>query len=266
MLDEESVLDVCVNPDGSLWVNRLGKGFLRLGEFSAADSALLLSGIATVRDLELNERSPILETVFPLTGNRIEGLVPPIVSAPAFAIRTRQKLEDMAAAEIITDKQDVRNTKRHPRRLHRARARLVSFGNPATGDEIPPECSTCRTTGSGKTTFANSLIHDWHVQTPGDRAVVIEDTPELQCSLENHVYLLATRKISQGELLVAALRLIPKRLVVGEVRESEPARVLLSAWNTGHLGGLATIHADDGLAGCASSKASSATTAVRESA
>jgi type IV secretion system protein TrbB len=104
-------------------------------------------------------------------------------------------------------------------------------------------------TGSGKTTFGNSLIADWLEQTPGDRAVIIEDTPELQCSLPNHVQLLATAKITQGDLLIAALRLIPKRLVVGEVRDTEPARVLLSAWNTGHSGGIATIHADDALAG-----------------
>jgi type IV secretion system protein VirB11 len=97
--------------------------------------------------------------------------------------------------------------------------------------------------------MANSLIHDWAKQTPGDRVVMIEDTPELQCTLPNHIQLLATRSITQADLLVAALRLIPKRLVVGEVRESEPAKVLLSAWNTGHSGGLATIHADDGVAG-----------------
>ena len=104
-------------------------------------------------------------------------------------------------------------------------------------------------TGSGKTSFGNALIADWLEQTPGDRAVIIEDTPELQCSLPNHVQLLATAQITQGHLLTAALRLIPKRLVVGEVRDTEPARVLLSAWNTGHSGGIATIHADNGLAG-----------------
>jgi type IV secretion system protein VirB11 len=85
--------------------------------------------------------------------------------------------------------------------------------------------------------------------TPDDRVVIIEDTPELQCSLPNHVQLLATARISQADLLVASLRLIPRRIVVGEVRETEPARVLLGAWNTGHSGGLATIHANDALSG-----------------
>jgi type IV secretion system protein VirB11 len=252
LLAEDTVLDVCVNPDGSLWVNRLGHGFVRDGHFSASDAGLLLSGIATIRDLELNEKTPILETIFPLTGDRIEGLVPPIVTAPAFAIRTRQKriydLVDMEESGILSDKSDQLNEKRHrddfldsaPGLRHRAILELAS--------KYRRNVLLVGPTGSGKTTFANSLIDDWRKQTPGDRVVVIEDTPELQCALENHVQLLATRAISQADLLVAALRLIPKRLVVGEVRESEPAKVLLAAFNTGHSG-LATIHADDGLAG-----------------
>jgi Flp pilus assembly CpaF family ATPase len=253
LLAESTVLDVCVNPDGKLWVNRLGRGFTHEGDFTTADSALLLSGIATVRDLNLNEKTPILETIFPLTGDRIEGLVPPIVAAPAFAIRTRQKqlyeLRDMEDLGILTHKDDERNQKRPrddfldhaPGLSHLEVLRLVT--------KYRRNVLLVGPTGSGKTTFANSLIDDWHKQTPGDRVVIIEDTPELQCASPNRIELLATRAITQADCLVAALRLIPKRLVVGEVREPEPARVLLSAWNTGHSGGLATIHADDAVAG-----------------
>jgi type IV secretion system protein VirB11 len=248
-----SVLDVCVNPDGSLWVNRLGKGFAKEGEIAAADSALLLSGIATVRDLNLNERSPILETIFPLTGDRIEGLVPPVVTAPAFAIRTRQKqlyeLQEMVDLGILTDKDDALNQKRHRNDFLDRAPGLSHVEVLKLATKYRRNVLLVGPTGSGKTTFANSLIDDWRKQTPGDRVVMIEDTPELQCSLPHYVQLLATRAITQADLLVAALRLIPKRLVVGEVREPEPAKVLLSAWNTGHSGGLATIHADDGLAG-----------------
>jgi type IV secretion system protein VirB11 len=253
LLAGNSVLDVCVNPDGSLWVNRLGKGFTKEGEVAAADSALLLSGIATVRDLNLNERSPVLETIFPLTGDRIEGLVPPIVTAPAFAIRTRQKqlyeLQDMVDLGILTDKDDALNHKRHRNDFLDDAPGLSHVEVLRLATKYRRNVLLVGPTGSGKTTFANSLIDDWRKQTPGDRVVMIEDTPELQCSLPNYVQLLATRTITQADLLVAALRLIPKRLVVGEVREPEPAKVLLSAWNTGHSGGLATIHADDGLAG-----------------
>jgi type IV secretion system protein TrbB len=253
LLAKETVLDVCVNPDGSLWVNRLGLGFVQEGEFAPSDSFLLLSGIAAVRDLHLSEKAPVLETIFPLTGDRIEGLVPPIVPAPAFAIRTRQKrlydLQDMERSGVLTHKDDDLNRK-HLRDDFLDQIQGLNHG------DVIRIATKCRRnvllvgpTGSGKTTFANTLIDDWRKQTVGDRVVMIEDTPELQCALPNYVQLLATGSITQADLLVAALRLIPKRLVIGEVREPDPARVLLSAWNTGHSGGLATIHADDGLAG-----------------
>lgn len=253
LLAEDTVLDVCVNSDGALWVNRLGQGFRKEGVFPQSDSALLLSGIASVRGINLSEASPIAETIFPLTGDRIEGLVPPIVPAPAFAIRTRQKqvrtLDEMAQSGILTHKTDEGNKKRHKDDFLDSIISLDHLGVLKAATKYRRNVLLVGPTGSGKTTFANVLINDWLKQTPGDRVIMIEDTPELQCGLPNYVQLLATRNITQADLLVAALRLIPKRLVIGEVREPEPARVLLSAWNTGHSGGLATIHADDGLAG-----------------
>ena len=193
-----------------------------------------------------------METIF-LTGDRIEGLVPPIVTAPTFALRTRQKrlyeLQDMEAAGILTHKEDEFNRQHH-------RDDFLEQANGLHHGEVLRLATRYRRnvllvgpTGLGKTTFANKLIADRRKQTPGDRVVMIEDTPELQCALPNNVQPLATHSVTQADLLVAALRLIPKRLVIGEIREPEPARVLLSAWNTGQSGGLATIHAEDGLAG-----------------
>jgi type IV secretion system protein VirB11 len=253
LLEEPTTLDVVVNADSSLWVNRLGEGFQPEGHFAARTTKLLLSGVATVRDIPLTHERPILETIFPLTGDRIEGLIHPVVTAPVLAIRTRQKnvfrLDDLAKSHVLTDRTDPLNSVRHHDDfLERAEGR----------DHVEVIRLAARyrrnillvgPTGSGKTTFANSIIAEWAEVTPMDRVVIIEDTPELQCSLRNHVQLLATAHISQAELLVASLRLIPKRIVVGEVREEEPARVLLGAWNTGHSGGLATIHANDGLSG-----------------
>lgn len=220
---------------------------------SPSDTSLMLSGIATVRGLDLNEDRPILETIFPLTGDRIEGLMPPIVTGAAFAIRTRQKqlytLKDMAESGILTNKGDELNVKRHRDDFMDHAPGLDHLGIVRAATKYRRNTLLVGPTGSGKTTAANGIIADWRDQTPGDRVVIIEDTPELQCALPNHVQLLATSAITQAALLVAALRLIPKRLVVGEVRDTEPARVLLSSWNTGHSGGIATIHADDGLAG-----------------
>jgi type IV secretion system protein TrbB len=253
LLKEAATLDIVVNRDESIWVNRLGRGFERTGDFSVHESTLLLQGIATIRRIAFNHDQPILETIFPLTGDRIEGLISPVVDGAVFAIRTRQKkiftLGEMSESGILSEKADPLNARRHHDDfLDRVQGRdHVSIVRLAA--QYRRNILLVGPTGSGKTTFANSIIAEWAEVTPNDRVVVIEDTPELQCSLPNHVQLLATAHISQADLLVASLRLIPKRIVVGEVREPEPARVLLGAWNTGHSGGLATIHANDALSG-----------------
>ena len=252
-LADRATLDVVVNAVESIWVNRLGTGFERAGDFSVHDSTLLLQGIATIRRIVFDHDHPILETMFPLTGDRIEGLISPVVDGAVLAIRTRQKqiftLRDMTDAGILSNKADPLNAKRHhddflesvQGRDHLEVIRLAA--------QYRRNILLVGPTGSGKTTFANSIIAEWAHVTPNDRVIIIEDTPELQCALPNHVQLLATAHVSQTDLLVASLRLIPKRIVVGEVREPEPARVLLGAWNTGHSGGLATIHANDALSG-----------------
>jgi type IV secretion system protein VirB11 len=253
LLREPDTLDVVVNADRSLWVNRLGRGFERQGTFGASATQLLLNGVATVRQIQFDHGHPILETIFPLTGDRIEGLMPPVVADTVIAIRTRQKklypLDELAQSGVLTNKADRLNVKRHHDDFleqasgcnHRDVLRLAV--------QYRRNILLVGPTGSGKTTFANSLLSECNALTPQDRVLIIEDTPELQCTMPNHVHLLETAHVSQSELLVASLRLIPKRLIVGEVREEGPARVLLGAWNTGHSGGLATIHADDALSG-----------------
>ena len=253
LLAEENVLDVCVNPDGVMWVNRLGRGFRDEGVMSPSDAMLLLSGIATEQGCELNASHPILETTFPLTGDRIEGMIRPVVSEAAFAIRTRSKQilhvgRFRAARRVESKMNDPLNAK-----CYRAGFLDQSAANHLNvirlANRYRQNILLVGPAGSGKTTFGNALIADWFEQTPGDRVVVIEDTPELQCALPNYVALRASRVANEAKLLETALRLIPKRIVVGEVRSSEPARVLLEAWSTGHSGGLATIHADDAVSG-----------------
>jgi type IV secretion system protein VirB11 len=251
---EPKVLDICVNVRGDVWVNRLDSGWKEEEYLKPETSYLLLSTIATVQRLDFSERSPILETILPLTGDRIEGIISPVVPEPVVAIRTRAK-------QIYTlrnyDEQNVLSVRCDPLNLLKQREEFFKKANGLRHVDVLRLATVHRqnilivgATGSGKSTLANGIMADWFEQTPDDRIVIIEDTVELQCSSPNYVQMLAKSGVAnQAKLLETALRLIPKRIVVGEVRSSEPARVLLEAWNTGHRGGLATIHADDALSG-----------------
>src|SRR5581483_5443914 len=116
LIQDPAALDVVVNPDNRIWVNRLGTGWTCAGEFPAASTRLLLQGIARMREIPLNHGSPILETIFPLTGDRIEGLIAPVVDGTALAIRTRQKkifkLQELKAAGVLTNRHDPANSRR----------------------------------------------------------------------------------------------------------------------------------------------------------
>jgi Flp pilus assembly CpaF family ATPase len=98
-------------------------------------------------------------------------------------------------------------------------------------------------TGTGKTTLANAVLNEISAISPDHRIVIIEDVLELQCSVKNTVFLRTSANIDQVSLLRATLRLRPDRIVVGEVRDKS-ALALLKAWNTGHPGGIGTVHAN----------------------
>jgi type IV secretion system protein VirB11 len=101
-------------------------------------------------------------------------------------------------------------------------------------------------TGSGKTTLANAVINEIVSFTPEDRLVILEDTAEIQCAAENAVLLHTSDTIDMARLLKSTMRLRPDRIVVGEVRDGA-ALTLLKAWNTGHPGGVATIHSNTAM-------------------
>jgi len=103
-------------------------------------------------------------------------------------------------------------------------------------------------TGTGKTTLANGIIDHIAKAAPGHRLVIIEDTAEIQCAAKNAVIMRATDTVDMQRLLKATMRLRPDRIIVGEVRGGE-ALSLLKAWNTGHSGGVCTVHANHARAG-----------------
>ena len=102
-------------------------------------------------------------------------------------------------------------------------------------------------TGTGKTTLANAILDAVARVSRDHRIVVIEDTRELQVNAENVVFLRTSDNTDMTRLLRATMRLRPDRIVVGEVRDGS-ALALLKAWNTGHPGGVGTVHANDATA------------------
>ncbi|MHB1528618.1 MAG: P-type conjugative transfer ATPase TrbB [Acidiferrobacteraceae bacterium] len=226
-LDEPSVVEVMLNPNGDLWVERLGRGMTREGGMDEVHALAIIQSVAALRETIVTSEAPILECELPLDGSRFEALIPPLVERPVFTLRKKAllifTLEDYVAQGILTaGQQDVL------REAVRQRQNILVSGG----------------TGSGKSTFLNAVLQAIGQETPDHRLVVIEDTRELQCAASNTVFLRTSDTMDMTRLLRATLRLRPDRIIVGEVRGAE-ALALLKAWNTGHPGGVSTVHAND---------------------
>jgi Flp pilus assembly CpaF family ATPase len=252
LLNDDRTEDILLNPDGSLWAKRMSEGFLRVGKFPAGQASSALNTIAAWCGTVLNHEHPILETELPLDGSRFEGIVPPVVRQPVFAIRLRPRrifpLDEYELSGILSAQDDPLN------RVRRQGDFLSTIRGLKHGDIIRAAVREKKnilvvgSTGSGKTTFVNACLDALAVLTPQDRVVSIEDTTELQCPVRNYLDLRAVGNVTMLECLRACMRLKPTRIVVGEVRGAE-AHTLLKAWNTGHPGGMATVHANDALGG-----------------
>ncbi|MCA0850931.1 P-type conjugative transfer ATPase TrbB [Salipiger thiooxidans] len=228
-LDDPMTVEVMLNPDGRLWVDRLSEGLADSGKtLSAADGERIVRLVAHHVGVEVHNLSPRVSAELPETGERFEGLLPPVVAAPAFAIRKPAvavfSLEDYVAAGIMTLMQA-----EALRQAVATRANILVAGG----------------TSTGKTTLTNALLAE--VAKTSDRVVIIEDTRELQCAAPNLVAMRTKDGVaSLSDLVRSSLRLRPDRIPIGEVRGAE-ALDLLKAWGTGHPGGIGTIHAGSGI-------------------
>ncbi len=251
-LKDPATEDIVLNPNGDLWMKKKGGGFQNYARMNESTALSAFGTLAAIKDTVINFAHPILETELP-DGSRFEGLRDPIVTAPAFAVRCRPRqiftLDDYAQAGILTHKGD-------PFNGHRERDTFLQEVAGKSHMEIIRMAVEQRknilivgATGSGKTTLANAVLHEIAQVTPNDRVILIEDTAELQCTVRNSVALNAgVGNVTMLDCLRVCMRLIPKRIIVGEVRGGE-AHALLKAWNTGHPGGLATVHANDAISG-----------------
>jgi P-type conjugative transfer ATPase TrbB len=224
-LEDLNIVEVMLNPDCSLWVDRRADGLAYTGkQLSAADGERIIRLVAHHVGTEVHADSPRVSAELPETGERFEGLIPPIVIAPSFAIRKPAaavfSLDHYVAAAIMTTDQAAALRAGVAKR----RNILVAGG-----------------TSTGKTTLVNALLAE--VAKTEDRVVLIEDTRELQCRARNLVALRTKDGVaSLSDLVRSSLRLRPDRIPIGEVRGPE-ALDLLKAWGTGHPGGIGTIHA-----------------------
>jgi type IV secretion system protein TrbB len=232
LLADERVVEIMANPDGTLWVDRAGTreqqgGRSCVGNLMPQQVESVVRFIATSMGQTATADNPTVAGTLPESGERFQGLLPPIVAQPTFTIRKRPKsiftLDDYIARGVLSAEwgQVLRDAIKHRKNI------LVAGG-----------------TGSGKTTLVNALLAE--PAFASDRVVIIEDTRELQCSAKDCVPLLTKPTdpcVTMTDLLRHTLRLRPDRIVVGEVRGPE-ALALLKAWNTGHPGGIGTIHAN----------------------
>ncbi len=228
-LDDTSVVEIMLNPDGRLFIERLGHGVAPAGAMSSAAAEVVIGSVAHALRSEADDERPIISGELPIGGHRFEGLLPPVVSSPAFTIRRRASrlipLNDYVTSKVMTEAQASAI-----RSAIDARMNIVISGG----------------TGSGKTTLANAIIAEIVSAAPDDRMVILEDTAEIQCAAENAVSLHTSDTIDMARLLKSTMRLRPDRIIVGEVRDGA-ALTLLKAWNTGHPGGVTTIHSNTAM-------------------
>lgn len=232
-LAEKLVVEVMVNPDGKIWVDRIGEGRTYSGHnMTPADAERILRLLADRAGEVVTRDRPRVSATLPETGERFQGVFPPVAANAMFAIRKRPEviftIEEYVAQGIMSEDQAeiLRNAAEQ-------RQNMLIVGG----------------TGSGKTTLANAILN--LAPFTEDRVFLIEDTAELQCAALDKVELLTKKSeppVTMTDLVRDCLRLRPDRIIIGEVRDGS-ALDLLKAWNTGHPGGLATIHANSAMEG-----------------
>jgi type IV secretion system protein TrbB len=230
-LSDDGIYEVLLNPDGVLWVDGY-QGKREYGVMSAAAAKNLINTVASVSDEIVTAKNPSFSGELWVEINeefklfRFQAFVPPVVTYPAFAIRKRAgqviPLEDYVKDEIITLQQE----KIVKESVEQRKSILVIGG-----------------TQSGKTTFCNAILDCIARTHPQDRVIIIEDTQELKCNVKDSVTMRSSPSKSMNDLIFDSMRIRPDRIIIGEVRGKE-AHSLIKAWNTGHPGGVSTIHAN----------------------
>jgi type IV secretion system protein VirB11 len=227
---DPDVTDIMLNPDSRLWLQRDGE-MNHVGELDRAQAGLIISLVGSSLGLTVKAEAPIVRGILPVYGHRFEGMIPPAVDSPAFAIRKKAvrvfPLEEYVAQGIM------------PECVFRAiDEAIIGRGN----------MLVIGGTNSGKTTLVNGIIERIARLCEQDRLAIIEDAAELQSKSPNVIFLRSSLFVATRQLVEACMRLNPTRILFGEVINGA-ALDLLKSWNTGHPGGLSTIHANSAEGG-----------------
>jgi len=223
-LDEPTISEIMLNADGRMWVDRLDAGMSDTGELlTAAQAERIIRLVAHHVGAEAHRGLPRVSAELPTSGERFEGLLPPVVTAPVFSIRRPASLP-LALADYV------------------AAGTMTATAAACLGNAVKERANilVAGGTSTGKTTLTNALLAV--AADSADRIILIEDTRELRCDAANVVSLRTAPGVTMTDLVRSSLRLRPDRIPVGEVRGPE-ALDLLKAWGTGHPGGIGTIHA-----------------------
>ena len=231
-IEDPEITEIIVNEDGRVWFESYDRGLHEGGLlFGPSQIESLIGTVAASLRTVVNAQNPIVEGELPIGGVRFEGLLPPVARQPCCVMRkpaqvlytlndyVRDGILEERFAEILREAID-------------RRTNIVVAGG----------------TGSGKTTLAGTLINEMVERSdPNERYVIIEDTLEIRCRAKNLVQLHTADTADMTRLVRVTMRLRPDRIIIGEVRGAE-ALALLKAWNTGHPGGVTTIHANSARA------------------
>ena len=230
-LADPLVVEVMANPDGKIWIDRIGEGRKATKAIiTANDANTILRLLADHAGVIVNADTPLVSATLPETGERFQGLFPPIVARPSFAIRKRPAVIFPLSHYVDTGIMSAAIA-RSLRQALKDRLNIIVIGG----------------TGSGKTTLTNALLAEPAIID--DRVIIIEDTAELQCVAHDCLSMLTKTiapVVTMGDLARATLRLRPDRIIVGEVRDGSILE-MIKLWNTGHPGGIATLHANSPL-------------------
>lgn len=229
LLEDVATVEFGVNPDHSVWIERVGDKPAQIGTMRPSVTRSLIEQVAGYHNLLADESNPVIETRFPGFGGRFTGILPPIADAPSVRIR-KHTIKDIDLQDYLDDGCINESQKDLLIDIIESRRNILVSGG----------------TSSGKTTFINAMLKEVSKVHPDHSIIILEDTPELLCNSKNHTKLKSSKNFSMEELVRTSLRWSPDRIILGELRGSE-ALHLLDAWNSGHPGGICTLHADSAL-------------------